>query len=211
MKAINLESRRFGKLSVVEKTENMGTRTAWICICDCGNKKKVRTNDLLRGKTKSCGCEERKTHGNRRVGNTSPEYNSWVAMKSRCFDSNSVHYNRYGGRGITVCERWMSFENFLSDMGEKPTNNHSIERINNDGNYEPSNCKWASKIEQSRNRSVRKDNVIGISGVQMHECGKFQVRIAVNRKNIYVGLFDTLKEAVKARREAEQKYWKSSQ
>lgn len=96
-------------------------------------------------------------HGHRRKGHTSPEYRTWMHMFNRCNNPNDIRWARYGGRGITVCDRWKSFENFLADMGPKPTGRtlreFSIERVNNEGNYEPNNCKWASAAEQARNHT----------------------------------------------------------
>jgi hypothetical protein len=94
----------------------------------------------------------RTTHGHSKRGHWSPEYHSWLQMKQRCDNANNDGYRRYGGRGVRVCESWYSFENFLADMGHRPSAEYSIERINNDGNYEMGNCKWASPAEQARNR-----------------------------------------------------------
>lgn len=130
------------------------------CLCHCGktfvgNGYQVRTGDK-----KSCGCllDSRK-HGK---VNT-PEYGVWAAMKRRCFNLNDAHYSNYGGRGITVCERWLDFKNFSADMGERPSPDHQIERKNNNGNYDPSNCKWATHKEQSLNR---RSNVILAHGCE---------------------------------------------
>jgi len=155
-KAINIFGQRFGRLSVLDRGENKGKQYGWICICDCGKTVNVNGNSLRSGRTKSCGClraeslsQLAKKHG---LVN-SPEYGVWQAMKKRCYDAKNSDYARYGGRGITVCDRWInSFENFISDMGKRP-NGYSIDRINVDGNYEPSNCKWASSVEQANNKS----------------------------------------------------------
>lgn len=131
----------------------------WVCRCDCGaTSAAVRCTPLTAGRIVSCGClrmekllEIRTTHGDTKGGNTC-EYSTWCHIKQRCHNPDDPAYFRYGGRGIHVCRRWMdSFVNFLNDMGRRPTKFHSIERLNNNGNYSPSNCKWATKWEQMRN------------------------------------------------------------
>lgn len=156
-KLIDLTGYRFGKLTVLKRVPNKGNCTAWECICDCGNIKIVTQSSLHSKKTKSCGCyrinsiiERSFKHGEINT----KEYKAWKHAKDRCFNSNTKNYYRYGGRGITVCERWKnSFENFLSDMGYAPSINHSIDRIDNNGNYEQNNCRWATWKQQHGNRS----------------------------------------------------------
>lgn len=123
------------------------------CRCHCGKEFTVSGDKLKRGHTKSCGCiSDGLKHG--LVGTS--EYGIWAAMKRRCMNKNSAAYKDYGGRGVVVCERWMHFQNFYADMGMRPSVKHSIDRINNDGNYEPNNCRWTTMDVQARNRRKRK-------------------------------------------------------
>src|SRR5882672_2593482 len=131
-------------------------RTWLYCRCDCGNSGTYLPSSLREGRQKGCGCQHgvgHITHGHTLNASKTPEWSCWRAMQDRCYNKNIEQYLYYGERGITVCQRWINnFEDFLRDMGHRPTPNHSIDRINNDGNYEPSNCRWATKKEQIQNR-----------------------------------------------------------
>ena len=140
----------FTRYTVISRDGSDTTGARYSCKCSCGTVKTVRGSSLRSGIVKSCGCLSRfkPTHG--MTG--TPTYGSWKAMRARCLLPNNNRYKYYGGRGIVVCERWLnSFENFLSDMGERPTG-MTIDRIDTDGNYEPSNCKWSTYSEQNLNR-----------------------------------------------------------
>lgn len=129
-------------------------------------------------------------------------------MKCRCYDLKDKYYDLYGGRGITVCDRWLeSFENFYEDMGDKPSKQHSIDRIEVNGNYEPANCKWATKTVQAINQRLRQDNTSGHKGVHWHENKqKWVAYISINRRRISLGDHSVRAEAIKARQLAEEKY-----
>lgn len=144
----------FGMLTPKQPAKNRGKRSYWICECVCGNMSEVALGDLISGNIVSCGCNKNKIkHGDRKRDSTAAEYHSWASMKKRCLNPNSMHYADYGGRGIKVCARWLkSYENFLADMGRKPTAEHSLDRIDNDGDYTPENCQWAMQSQQSSNR-----------------------------------------------------------
>lgn len=161
---MDLIGKKFNKLIVIEFAFLKNKRSFWKCVCECGNEKIICRNDLVSNHTKSCGCLRNKTnnynfkHGQAIAGRITKEYKAWVNMKYRCYTETCKFYKSYGGRGIKVCNRWLdSFENFLNDVGYAPSFKHSIDRINNDGDYEPSNVRWATDKEQLNNRSLSKD------------------------------------------------------
>lgn len=156
MRLIDRTGTRYGRLLVVARAKNgTGNKSRWVCRCDCDPQTTiiVQGGNLHDGHTTSCGCMkgiggDRDMHGATRT----PEHRAWVGMKLRCSNPNTKGYSRYGGRGIQVCDRWRdSFSAFLADMGPRPSPRHSVERRNNDGNYEPDNCYWATDAEQTRN------------------------------------------------------------
>ena len=142
----------YGRLTVVARAANHRIYVRWDCVCQCGRRAVVRGVDLRLGHTQSCGClarERGRKHGHAgRI--VSREYQTWRDLRSRCNNPRCDHYGNYGGRGIRVCRRWSKFENFLADMGPRPKG-MSLDRIDNAGNYEPGNCRWATDEEQSRN------------------------------------------------------------
>jgi hypothetical protein len=171
MTASYLMGQTFGYLSVTGRAENGANgKTRWHCRCTCGQETTVWATNLVRGLTTSCGrcsfhkenaARARIKHGHKRKGSASPEYSSYINMLARCHRKNRPDYARYGGRGITVCDRWRhgeasksGFECFLADMGPKPSPQHELDRWpNRDGNYEPGNCRWASEEQQQNNRT----------------------------------------------------------
>jgi len=154
----NLVGKHFGRLIVLQYSHRSDNGLHyWLCQCECGSVAKVHSKCLSGGLTKSCGCLQkecraagRRTHGM----SSSKEYRIWRGMIRRCVESKAVNYKRYGGRGITVCKRWRSFEVFYADMGPIPSKKHTIERKDTNGNYEPNNCYWATMKEQQRNKST---------------------------------------------------------
>jgi len=175
---LNLTGKRFGKLVAVRIAgKNKQGLYRWLCECDCGNEHIVKVSTLMEGKCNSCGClivESITKIATKHNGCNTLEYNSWENMKARCYNTKSIQYHDYGGRGIKMCDRWMhSFSNFLFDMGAKPTPNHSLDRIDVNGDYEPLNCRWSTRKEQSRNK--RNNRYLEYNSIRMviTDWGKF--------------------------------------
>lgn len=193
--ATTLIGRRFGRLLVTARSQR---RASWVCACDCGTVKSCRTDHLVHGKIVSCGCygkertiemnKQRARHGRSHEARGSA-YASWRSMRDRCNAPNNPEYSNYGGRGIRICQRWDSFKAFVADMGERPPGT-SIDRIDVNGNYEPGNCRWATSVQQNRNRRtgvLDADRVREILG--RHEHGESQRsvsrRLGIASRTVY--------------------------
>lgn len=191
---VNLVGLRFSRLKVVSEAQPYKSPSGrlyimWNCICDCGNTTVVRSSALKPNGSKSCGCfsadstkERATTHGMTRT----PTYTSYRAMVKRCSNPNDPAYAQYGGRGIQVCERWkISFENFLADMGLRPKR-RTLDRIETNGNYEPGNCRWATKSEQQLNRRPQggTSRMRGVCWSTMYQCFVAQVGVGIKNKKI---------------------------
>lgn len=179
----NLDGLRFGRLTVLHRGENKKGVVHWVTKCDCGNTSAVSAGNLSHGRQISCGCHRKEAsiaackartiHGHA-SGEKSPTYRTWVGMIQRCTDPNATAWARYGAIGISVCERWLSgergltaFECFLADMGPKPSEKHSIDRIIWSGNYEPGNCRWATMATQANNKRTSKLNDEQVDAIRL--------------------------------------------
>jgi hypothetical protein len=197
----------YGRLSVLAPVErDKHGKIKWLCRCDCGKEIVAAGSDITTGHTTSCGCSRigataAPTHG--MYGTT--EYNTWRSMNSRCYNQNSPGYKYWGGRGITVCDEWRnSFSAFYSYMGARPEG-MSIERIDNAGNYEPGNVRWATAADQNRNKRAKSSNPFGVAGVREY-AGKFRAAITRYGDTRHLGTFDSPWDAICARKSAELKY-----
>ena len=197
---------RFGRLLVLSEFDIPKGVRRYVCQCDCGNRSIVRGNSLRTGHTSSCGCAQREraatsniTHGDTTGGKWSAEYTCWKAMLQRVRAKEGLAYKDYVQRGITVCERWQKFENFLADMGRRPSPKHSIDRRDNDGNYEPGNCRWATRVQQMHNQGMRRNNTSGHKGVRWCErLHKWVAQINLNGVRKHLGCFREKEAAVAA-------------
>lgn len=184
--AIDLNGKTFERLTVIGRTDSpsgAGKHARWACRCVCGRESVVTSSALVNGLVKSCGCyardliiKSRKTHG---MTNESI-FRIWSGMLGRCSNSSLKEYPRYGGRGITVCDRWKTFANFYEDMGDRPLGK-TLDRIDNNGNYEPKNCRWASRKEQAKNRS---STVYLTHRGESLMIGEWAERLKINRHTI---------------------------
>lgn len=213
----DITGQKFGLLTVEKYSYTKNKRVHWLCKCDCGTTKEVQTSYLKSGNTKSCGCYKLSQtslimtkHGSSKTA----EYSAWQGMKGRCYRKKNKKYPIYGGRGITVCDQWLeSFDAFYAAMGDRPSPKHSVDRIDTNGNYEPSNCRWATASQQAINRRIK--NPSGCNGVLRKKDHRypnkhydtFTAHIRVKRKTISLGVFISIESAIEARKAAELKYW----
>lgn len=153
MEASEMIGKSFNYLTVLKRTESIKRHIMVKCICKCGNSTTVRWSELKNGRVKSCGCHPiGRAAMKEGTSYRTPEYNAWAAMLARCRNPKNKKYYLYGGRGVSVCERWLVFKNFLADVGLRPSDQHSLDRYpDKDGNYEPNNFRWATIDEQNRN------------------------------------------------------------
>lgn len=208
----DLTGMKFSMLTVLKRLENnKHGNSTWLCKCECGKETKCIGSEIKNSHKKSCGCrrinvlgENSVTHGQKRVGKVSAEYNVWATMVQRCTNQNNKSYPNYGGRGINICDRWRVFENFYADMGNRPSKSHSIDRVDVNGIYELTNCRWVTSESQNRNKRMQKNNTTGVKGVYwIRKLQKYIVRI----HPLTLGYTDSIEEARKIRSEGEIKYW----
>ena len=205
-KFINQTGKRFGRLVVQQHLgRNKNLKQIWQCVCDCGNKAVVTTQELNKGDTSSCGCylKERITkHG----GSLKSSYNTWRAMMRRCYNLKDKDYRKYGAVGIKVCSEWHDYLTFAAGVGE-PKGDETLDRIDPYGDYTPQNCRWASLSDQARNQRLHPKNTSGHVGVYKAYENKWIAKIMVGKKAFYSKVFDTLEEAIAARKELERTHW----
>lgn len=221
---VNIAGERYGRLTVVKKVEKPKDKKSkeafWLCKCDCGNDKVVPGYYLRSGTTKSCGCynidnlKSRKgvKYGGKHGMYDSRIYKNYQGMKARCLNPKHKHYNNYGERGITICDEWLGEDGFLNfyewAIANGYEDNLTIDRIDNDGNYEPSNCRWADHSIQGFNRRIQANNKTGHKGVCMSPNGRYRAYIKKNNKQIALGVYDRLEDAIIAREKAEKNIFK---
>jgi len=193
------EGHRFGRLVITKAyTHKVGSRWFHNVVCDCGVTKSACGGDMRKGSVTSCGCfrsEAKSTHGMSKE----PIYKVWAAMVQRCTNKNDKGYKNYGGRGIRVCDDWLSFDSFIDDMGGINRKGLTLERMDNSGGYNKENCIWANRSAQSINQRLRSDNKTGHKGVSINKDGSYVATMQRNRKRKYLGNFVDLGEAIKAR------------
>ena len=212
-KKIDLTGKRYGKLVVINESKktDLSRQTFWFCLCDCGSNKEVGGRSLRRGDIVSCGCfgKEQRAKSNTKHGqHKSLTYKSWGNMIQRCTNQAHSNYKNYGGRGISICDEWMDFSVFLKDMGQRPSRLHSIERINNQLWYFKDNCRWATNVEQSRNKRLSKSNSSGAAGVSFNKKeNMWRAYIWDQGKQRHLGYFSDKERAVSKRCSVEVRLW----
>lgn len=182
----NLIGKTYGRLEVVSFSHRTTKSSFWVCKCVCGKQKVIDAGNLKRSITKSCGCLHKEVfrrittkHGLSRT----KEYFTWQEIRARCYRETHKLFKDYGGRGIKVCERWNDFENFLHDMGDAPSGHRiSIDRVNNDGDYKPSNCRWATSVIQNNNK--RTNVFVSVDGV-LKTLAQWAIDFGINKQTVY--------------------------
>lgn len=216
MAFIDMANQKFGRwLALRVSDDKKSGRISWICVCECGTERAVIGKDLRNGKSTSCGCVSREKttnrikHGHARRKSHDITYKPWASMVERCTNPNSRVWKHYGGNGIKVCERWLTYSNFLEDMGSRPSREYSIDRIDPSGDYEPRNCRWADDVLQRINSaSGSKNHTSNVRGVSWNpNPGRWHAYIGYKGKQYNLGYYKTLDEAIEARKEGEKKYW----
>jgi len=210
---IDMTGERFGRLVVVRRVENGKYGSMWLCKCDCGNEISVYGRSLRLGHTQSCGCLVKDIftkHGMYK----SRLHKEWRGIKHRCKNPSASHYEQYGGKGIKVCDEWQGENGFVNFMNWAMANGYSddksIDRIDPNGNYDSSNCRWVDMQVQSRNRGVKRTNTSGVTGVQLRTdrgVQKWRATIMIDGENISLGSYVDKQDAINARKEAELRYW----
>lgn len=174
-RAPSLSGQVFGRLTVIDRAESdKKGNAAWNCVCACGERRRVLAQSLRSGASRSCGClnKEIVSQNTKRHGRSKTlDYKAWHAMIQRCTNPRHEKWRRYGARGISVCDRWLTFESFIEDMGERPAG-MTIDRIDNDGNYDPGNCRWANQMTQGSNRGNNRRLLIGGTEMTISEAAR---------------------------------------
>lgn len=188
---IDITGNRYGMLTAIERDTSKPDKHYWVFRCDCGKVSSSSKSNVMRGQHKSCGCNQREVARQQMTthGLVSHElYETWGTMKKRCYKSYNKDYERYGARGIRVCDRWLeSFENFLSDMGERPSG-CTLDRIDNNGDYEPRNCRWATLKQQNNNRRGLRS--VEVNGVKYNTVSSAARALGLTRRQVYYRYLD---------------------
>lgn len=205
-KLLELKGNIYGLLTVTNFVgKDKHHKTLWECKCQCGKVIIVNGSNLTKGNSTSCGCA-RISKITKHGGSRNRSYNTWRGMMRRCYNVKDKAYSKYGGKGIEVCKEWHNYEMFRESVGE-PEDGQSLDRINPYGNYEQSNCRWASAAIQSRNIRVKSCNKSGYTGVYQLKNGLWRAQITVNRKTVVTKMLLSKEEAIEARKNLELTHW----